>query len=124
MVATDIASRGIDVKDIKLVINFDLPDNPEDYVHRIGRTARAGKEGKAISFAAPDQKRDIWTIERLVRTRLPVKPLPIMEKRIVAPKKPRQNNWPNKAKSGTASTNFNYKKRKKGPFRSKNKKVS
>jgi ATP-dependent RNA helicase RhlE len=72
LVATDIAARGIDVKGIELVINFDLPAQAEDYVHRIGRTARAGASGKAISFATPDQTGDIRAIERLVRVRLPV----------------------------------------------------
>ncbi|MFA6524929.1 MAG: DEAD/DEAH box helicase [Patescibacteria group bacterium] len=70
LVATDIAARGIDVNNIELVINFDLPGSPEDYVHRIGRTARAGKKGKAISFATPDQQRDIRDIEKLIRTQL------------------------------------------------------
>ncbi|MDP3965152.1 MAG: DEAD/DEAH box helicase [bacterium] len=72
LVATDIAARGIDVKDIELVLNFDLPGSPEDYVHRIGRTARAGKKGKAISFVMPDQQRDVKDIERLIRMQLPV----------------------------------------------------
>ena len=72
LVATDIAARGIDVSDIKLVINFDLPDNSEDYVHRIGRTGRAGRDGKAISFATPDQKRNIRDIEKLIRKTLKV----------------------------------------------------
>ena len=76
LVATDIAARGIDVMGIELVINYDLPDQAEDYVHRIGRTARAGRAGKAISFASPEQKRDIQTIEGLIRTRLAVSPLP------------------------------------------------
>ncbi len=71
LVATDIAARGIDVNDIEVVVNYDLPDNIQDYVHRIGRTARAGKQGKAISFAAPDQLRDVQDIERLIRKRLP-----------------------------------------------------
>ena len=53
LVATDIAARGIDVNNIELVVNFDLPDNSEDYVHRIGRTGRAGKTGRAISFVTP-----------------------------------------------------------------------
>ncbi len=73
MVATDIAARGIDVKDIALVINFDLPEQTEDYVHRIGRTARAGHSGKAVSFAMPDQHRDILMIERLIKKILPKK---------------------------------------------------
>lgn len=76
LVATDIASRGIDVKGIELVINFDLPENPEDYVHRIGRTGRAGMAGKAISFVLPDQGSKIREIERLTRLYLPISKLP------------------------------------------------
>jgi len=78
MVATDIASRGIDVKNISLVINFDLPDNSEDYVHRIGRTGRAGRYGKAVSFATSSQRFDIKKIERLIRKSLLVLSLPIL----------------------------------------------
>ncbi|MFA6992921.1 MAG: DEAD/DEAH box helicase [Candidatus Gracilibacteria bacterium] len=73
LVATDIAARGIDVQNIELVINYDLPDNPDDYVHRIGRTARAGREGKAISLATPEQRRDVQIIERIIKKTLPVK---------------------------------------------------
>ncbi len=78
MVATDIAARGIDVKDINLVINFDLPDGLEDYVHRIGRTGRAGKSGKAISFVTPPEKADVRKIERLIRKSLPIIALPTL----------------------------------------------
>ncbi len=78
LIATDIAARGIDVKGIELVINFDLPDQAEDYVHRIGRTGRAGAAGVAISFATPDQLRDVKMIERLIRLPLPVSPLPVL----------------------------------------------
>jgi ATP-dependent RNA helicase RhlE len=78
LVATDIAARGIDVKGIELVINYDLPDRAEDYVHRIGRTARAGLAGKAISFATPDQAKDVREIEKLLRARLPVSALPAL----------------------------------------------
>jgi len=70
LVGTDIAARGLDVNGIELVLNYDLPDNSEDYVHRIGRTARAGKKGKAISFATPNQRRDILSIERLIKKTL------------------------------------------------------
>lgn len=76
LVATDIAARGIDVTNIALVINYDLPQMSEDYVHRIGRTGRAGETGHAISFARPDQKRDIKTIERIIQLTLPVSKLP------------------------------------------------
>lgn len=76
LVATDIAARGIDVTGIELVVNYDLPDNSEDYVHRIGRTARAGRSGKAISFACPEQKKDVESIERLTRVRLPLSSVP------------------------------------------------
>ena len=76
LVATDIASRGIDVKGIELVINFDLPENPEDYVHRIGRTGRAGMNGKAISFVLPDQGSKVREIEKLTRLYLPISKLP------------------------------------------------
>jgi ATP-dependent RNA helicase RhlE len=76
LVATDIASRGIDVQGIALVVNYDLPSNSEDYVHRIGRTARAGRPGRAISFATFNQTLEVREIENLTRTALPVTPLP------------------------------------------------
>ena len=72
LVATDIAARGIDVTGIELVVNYDLPEDAENYVHRIGRTGRAGHKGHAISFATPDQSTDVRSIERLIRTTLPV----------------------------------------------------
>ena len=76
LVATDIAARGIDVVGIELVLNYDIPEHSEDYVHRIGRTARAGSAGHAISFAMPDQQREIRQIERLIRKNLPISKLP------------------------------------------------
>ncbi len=72
LVATDIAARGIDVTGLELVINYDLPDDTEHYVHRIGRTGRAGHEGRAISFATPEQGKDIKSIEKLIRTALQI----------------------------------------------------
>jgi ATP-dependent RNA helicase RhlE len=72
LVATDIASRGIDVSGVSHVINYDLPNEPEVYVHRIGRTARAGASGMALSFCAPGEGRLLSAIERLIRTRVPV----------------------------------------------------
>lgn len=89
LVATDIAARGIDVKGIELVVNYDLPQSPEDYVHRIGRTGRAGGEGHAISFATPDQRRDVQSIERLIRATLPLSKLPeLPPARVMAPHYP------------------------------------
>ena len=76
LVATDIASRGIDVEEISHVVNFDMPDVPENYVHRIGRTARAGASGIAVAFCAPEEREELHAVERLIRMRIPVKPVP------------------------------------------------
>lgn len=76
LVATDIAARGIDVKGIELVLNYDLPQSPEGYVHRIGRTGRVGGIGHAISFAMPEEKGDVRSIERFIRATLPLSKLP------------------------------------------------
>ncbi len=72
LVATDIASRGIDVIGIELVLNYDLPQDAQNYVHRIGRTGRAGHKGHAISFATPDQSYEVRDIEKLIRSTLPI----------------------------------------------------
>ncbi len=86
LVATDIAARGIDVTGIEVVINYDLPEEAENYVHRIGRTCRAGHQGHAISFATPDQNTDVRNIERLIRTALPISEHPeIPIERFLAP---------------------------------------
>ena len=80
LVATDIAARGIDVDNVSHVFNYDLPDVPETFVHRIGRTARAGKDGVAISFCAPDEEQDLRAIERLTRIQIPEGDPSILEK--------------------------------------------
>ncbi|VVB77546.1 putative ATP-dependent RNA helicase [uncultured archaeon] len=72
LVATDIAARGIDIDDISHVINFDLPNEPETYVHRIGRTARAGEEGTSYSFCAADERDYLRDIEKLIRMQIDV----------------------------------------------------
>jgi ATP-dependent RNA helicase RhlE len=72
LVATDIAARGIDIDNITHVVNFELPNEPESYVHRIGRTARAGTDGIAVSFCAPDERSFLRDIERLTRRPLVV----------------------------------------------------
>ncbi len=76
LVATDIAARGIDVSGVSHVYNFDMPNVPEQYVHRIGRTARAGAEGMAISYVAPEEKGWLRQIEKLTGVRLDPVPLP------------------------------------------------
>ena len=76
LVATDIAARGIDVPGVSHVVNFDLPDVPEQYVHRIGRTARAGADGIAVAFCSADERGNLRDIERTTRQRIAVVPLP------------------------------------------------
>jgi ATP-dependent RNA helicase RhlE len=72
LVATDIAARGIDVEELGLVVNFDLPDVPETYVHRIGRTGRAGAEGVAISFCDEEEKDSLRAIQKVISKSIPV----------------------------------------------------
>ena len=71
LVATDVAARGIDVEGISHVVNFDVPFSPDDYIHRGGRTARAGAVGEVITFVAPEEERELIDIERAIGTTLP-----------------------------------------------------
>lgn len=88
LVATDVASRGIDVVDLTHVINFSLPQDPESYVHRIGRTGRAGKEGTAITFVTPYEYRKLTLIKRFAKTDIQRQKLPKIDD-IIAAKKER-----------------------------------
>ena len=72
LIATDVAARGIDIPDVAYVVNYDLPDVPENYVHRIGRTARAGKSGEAIAFCAPEEADLLQQIQKLMKIEVPV----------------------------------------------------
>jgi len=71
LVATDVAARGIDIEDLPFVVNFDLPNTPEDYVHRIGRTGRAGKAGEAVSLVCPEEHERLAEIERMIKKQIP-----------------------------------------------------
>ncbi len=81
LIATDVAARGLDVNRISHVVNYDIPQDPESYVHRIGRTGRAGREGKAILFVAPRERRMLKTIERI--TRQPIDPMQLPSAKII-----------------------------------------
>ncbi|MEP7181585.1 MAG: DEAD/DEAH box helicase, partial [Betaproteobacteria bacterium] len=72
LVATDVAARGLDIDDLPLVVNYELPHVPEDYIHRIGRTGRAGASGEAISFVAPEEERYLADIERMLKKTIPI----------------------------------------------------
>jgi ATP-dependent RNA helicase RhlE len=76
LIATDIAARGIDVPGVSLVVNYELPNVPEVYVHRIGRTARAGAEGTAVTFCAPDERSLLRDIEKMLKVAIPVEKAP------------------------------------------------
>jgi len=93
LVATDVAARGLDINNIELVVNYNMPDNPEDYVHRIGRTGRVDKAGKAITFATTNQLREIKQIERLINKNIKQTPF------IKSAKGPNVNQPPRKGPS-------------------------
>jgi len=72
LVATDVAARGLDIDDLPLVVNYELPHVPEDYIHRIGRTGRAGASGEAISFCSPEEEKYLADIEKLLKKKIPI----------------------------------------------------
>jgi superfamily II DNA/RNA helicase len=84
LVCTDVAARGLDIKDVPAVFNFDVPFNAEDYVHRIGRTGRAGASGLAVSFVAASDARLVADIEKLIRNKVDLEPFEIEDSRSAA----------------------------------------
>lgn len=78
LVATDIAARGIDISELSHVFQLDLPEVPETYVHRIGRTGRAGAEGTAVAFCSPEEEEYLAAIEKLIRKKIPVRETPVL----------------------------------------------
>ncbi len=116
LVATDIAARGIDVAGITHVINFDVPTDPESYVHRIGRTARAGKEGVAITFCEPAERTALKAIERMIRRAIPVHALSgTTSTRVLAAPKARKGN--HDEVGGDRGKRFGGGERREGGFR-------
>lgn len=100
LVATDIAARGIDISDLPHVVNFELPNVPEDYVHRIGRTGRAGAEGEAVSLVCVDELKLLADIERLIKQPLPREIVPGFEPNPHAKPEPIQNGQRGQASRG------------------------
>lgn len=96
LIATDIAARGLDISGLSHVINFDVPNEPEAYVHRIGRTGRAGNTGKAITFCCIDEVKPLAAIEKLIKLRIPREecpyPMQVFEPTIKQPRPPRPQN--------------------------------
>jgi ATP-dependent RNA helicase RhlE len=134
LVATDIAARGIDIDNISHVINYDLPNEAESYVHRIGRTARAGAEGNAISFCDKTEYNLLKNIEKVIKIKLPIVPTPELDRLAPLPaikqpqaqpskksNRPEHSDGPRKSKNrlsakntnGSKSNNWNNNKRSK-----------
>ena len=91
LVATDVAARGLDIADLPAVFNFDVPFNAEDYVHRIGRTGRAGASGLAVTLATRDDARSIGDIERLIKRKIEIEPFELEDTRPRRPRRPRDD---------------------------------
>ena len=118
LIATDVASRGIDIEDLDVVINFDLPNISETYVHRIGRTARAGKKGTSHSFCSLDEKKYVVAIQKTIK-----KAIPIVEDHPYALKRKEKAIDPNKKKNTKQkNSNTKHKKSRKSLASKKNKK--
>ncbi|MBW7471633.1 DEAD/DEAH box helicase [Marinobacter sp. F4218] len=98
LVATDIAARGLDIKQLPQVVNFELPNVPEDYVHRIGRTGRAGESGHALSLVSADEGKLLAGIEKLIKKQLPRKSVEGFEPNNNLPLKPKAKADPSKAR--------------------------
>ncbi len=84
LVATDVAARGIDISDVSHVYNFDMPQDPESYVHRIGRTGRAGKKGMAVTFVTYPEKEHLYNVEKTIKTKIEQLPIPTEEEALKA----------------------------------------
>lgn len=123
LVATDIAARGIDINQLPYVVNFDLPNVPEDYIHRIGRTGRAGEKGEAISLVSADEAKQLFDIEKLIQQKLervmvddfvPDHNLPESGKKL--PPKPKTTNRSHNPRHSKNNNSQNHKPKQKKRF--------
>jgi ATP-dependent RNA helicase RhlE len=103
LVATDVAARGLDVDDLPLVVNYELPHVPEDYIHRIGRTGRAGATGQAISFVAPEEEKYLSDIERLLKKKVEVRTFEGFDAAAPKVREPREARAPREAREPHAT---------------------
>jgi superfamily II DNA/RNA helicase len=108
LVATDVAARGLDIPDMPCVINHELPYNAEDFIHRIGRTGRAGSTGDAIALVDASEKRLLDDIEKLMKRKLDIKPLPEGA--------PSQSRAPSSSHASTRSSSSNAPAKTSDPF--------
>jgi ATP-dependent RNA helicase RhlE len=124
LVATDIAARGIDIDALQYVFNFDLPNIPETYVHRIGRTGRAGNEGVSISFCDMEERMELKDIQKLIGIQIPVQnnhpyPLPegSLQQKIMPKQVQQQNRKPRSFGQGNGNKNVTNNNRRREPLR-------
>ncbi len=115
LVATDVAARGLDVSGVSHVINFDIPRFAEDYVHRIGRTGRAGVTGIAISFVSPSERAYLDKIERFIGNKVPVHIIPGLEPTTSLHRPSTGNGYGRKSSSGPPSRGKGFVPRSNGP---------
>tara|TARA_B100000809_G_C15138822_1_gene531964 strand:+ start:421 stop:1680 length:1260 start_codon:yes stop_codon:yes gene_type:complete len=118
LIATDVASRGIDIEDLDVVINFDLPNISETYVHRIGRTGRAGKKGTSYSFCSIDEKKYVVDIQKTIKQAIPV----VEDHPYALQRKEKAINLNKKSNTKQKSSNTKHKKGRKSIASKKNKK--
>lgn len=111
LIATDIASRGIDVKEIGMVLNYDVPKCAEDYVHRIGRTGRAGAKGRAVTFVTPDQQQEVQNIEKLIQSKIPVSKRSSLALTQGAPRKKSNNRRRGPRRTGESEVGHKFRNR-------------
>ena len=116
LVATDIAARGLDINLLPHVVNYELPDLPENYIHRIGRTGRAGANGKAVSLVCPEDNYELHGINRLLKRKLPIERVEGFDAKILTtPGEPKQRGGASRGGGGNRNQSSNRSRKPKGP---------